>query len=191
PKLGAIHPALVGADGRPQECEYPMPSLGRMVRDAVRLTQPATPRDRTWLAGTALVIRREALEAVGGRLDPGYFIYWEDADLSAQLRARGWNLAFEPAAIVRHVGGASGGGPDAGRRADLYAWYCYGKHRWFRRNRPVWEATAVWMLDALDVPRKFLQGVRHSARRRAAWSHARVTARVLALGLLGLRPQTP
>jgi len=191
PKLGAVHPALIGADGKAQQCEYPLPSLRRIARDVVRLSaEPASAPDQTWLAGTALVIRRTALEAVGGGLDAGYFIYWEDADLSARLRAAGWELAVEPGTLVRHVGGASGGGPDAGRRADLYAWYCYGKHRWFRRNRPAWEAAAVWLLDVMDVPRKFLQGVRHGARRKAAWAHARVTARILALGLLGLKPRT-
>lgn len=131
------------------------------------------------------------LESVGGGLDDGYFIYWEDADLSAALRRAGWELAVEPEALVRHVGGASGGGPGAGRRADLYAWYFWGKHRWFRRNRPWWEAAALVLLDVGDVPRKFLRGLRRPARRRAEWSHARVSLRVLALGLLGRKPTRP
>ena len=190
PYLGAVHPLLVGADGEPQGCEYPMPSLRAEARAAARLNPRRAPA-ATWLAGTALVIRRKALDAVGGGLDDGYFIYWEDADLSARLRAKGWELAVEPGAVVRHHGGASGGGPDAARRPDLFAWYAWGRRRWYRRNRPWWESAGVWALDLCDVPRKYLRGLRHPARRAAEWAHARVSLRVLALGLLGIQPSRP
>jgi GT2 family glycosyltransferase len=191
PRLGAVHPRLVGADGNPQQCEYPLPTFGDEARVAARRSRRGCEAGRTWLAGTALVIRRAAIEAVGGGLNDGYFIYWEDADLSAQLRKAGWELAVEDEVVVRHVGGASGGGPDASRRADLFAWYFWGKHRWFRRNRPIWEAAALWLLDLCEVPRKFLRGLRHPSRRRAEWSQARVSFRILALGLLGEKPRRP
>lgn len=188
-KIGAIHPRLVGADGKPQQCEYPLPTLTGFARVAARMPPQTEPEPgKSWLAGTALMIRRAALDTVGGKLDDGYFIYWEDADLSASLRRAGWTLAVEEASLVRHVGGASGGGPDASRRADLYAWYCYGKHRWFRRNRPWWEAVGIWLLDTVDVPRKYLRGLVRRSRRKTDWAHARATAGVLIRVLFGLRP---
>ena len=192
PSLGAVHPRLVGADGKPQKCLHRFPTLAEVARQAVRLPTPLKSEIVDgWLAGTALVIRREALAAAGGGLDSGYFMYWEDADLSACLRRAGWKLALEEGAIVRHLGGASGGGPDAARRSDLFAWYFYGKHRWFRRNRPMWEAVSLWLFDAVDVPRRFGRGLRHASRRPAEWAHAKVAARVLARGLLGLKPPRP
>lgn len=192
PTLGAVHPRLRGADGRPQQCQHRFPTLAEAFRKALRLlSRDENQTENTWLAGTALVVRRAALDAVGGGLDSGYFMYWEDADLSARLRSRGWDLCVQEDAEVLHHGGASGGGPDAARRADLFAWYCYGRHRWFRRNRPGVEAGAVWLLDAADVPRKLLRGLVRAARRKAEWAHAAVTARVLALGLLGRPPATP
>ena len=192
PRLGAVHPRLVGADGRPQQCLHRFPTLGESVRKALRLASQTENRpERTWLAGTALVIRREALESIGGGLDSGYFMYWEDADLSARLRRAGWGLAVQDDAEVLHFGGASGGGPDAARRADLYAWYCYGRHRWFRRNRPIPEGIAVWLLEACDIPRKLFRGMIRTARREVEWAHALVTARVLAFGLIGRTPPTP
>ena len=36
-----------------------------------------------------------------------FFLYCEDIDLCARLREAGWDVRFEPAAIVRHNGGAS------------------------------------------------------------------------------------
>ena len=64
------------------------------------------PRDVAWLSGCALLLRREAFEAVGG-FDPGYFLYVEDLDLGDRLRAAGWRLRYEPAAVVEHRVGAS------------------------------------------------------------------------------------
>jgi N-acetylglucosaminyl-diphospho-decaprenol L-rhamnosyltransferase len=191
PKLGAIHPLLKGMNGEAQQCQHSFPSLRSVASKAVgKGSAPLSENEPTWLAGTALVIRKTALDQIGG-LDSGYFMYWEDADLSARLRRNGWDLAVEQSTTILHYGGASGGGPDAARRADLYAWYCFGKHRWFTRNRPTSEALAVWLLDVVDVPRKFLRGLRYSNRRQAEWAHASVTARVLALRLLGLSPATP
>ena len=64
------------------------------------------PRDVAWLSGCALLLRREAFESVGG-FDPGYFLYVEDVDLGDRLRAAGWRLRYEPAAVVEHRVGAS------------------------------------------------------------------------------------
>ena len=63
-------------------------------------------RDVAWLSGCALLLRRQAFESVGG-FDPGYFLYVEDVDLGDRLRAAGWRLRYEPAAVVEHRVGAS------------------------------------------------------------------------------------
>lgn len=67
---------------------------------------PELPREVDWLSGCALLLRRSAVEAVGG-FDPGYFLYVEDLDLGVRLRAAGWCLRYEPAAEVQHRVGAS------------------------------------------------------------------------------------
>jgi GT2 family glycosyltransferase len=59
-----------------------------------------------WVSGACLLVRRDALEAVGG-WDERFFLYGEDIDLCRRLRARGYGLRFEPAAVAVHVGGAS------------------------------------------------------------------------------------
>lgn len=189
PSLGAVHPSLRGADGNPQECVHREPSLRSSLRKALRL-RVSDESSAQWLAGTALVLRKQALDQVG-RLNDDFFMYWEDADLSARLRAAGWGLAHEPRAIVKHYGGGSGGGPDAARRADLYAWYCWGKHRWFILNRPRRESLFIWTLDAIDVARKYARGLLYVSRRRAEWSHAHTTVHVLAWILTGRRPPLP
>lgn len=65
--------------------------------------EPAYPE---WVSGACMLVRRTALEGVGG-FDEGFFLYCEDMDLCARLRAAGGRIRYEPAAIVRHRGGHS------------------------------------------------------------------------------------
>ncbi len=65
-------------------------------------------------AGAALY-RRSALDDVaridGAILDPSFFMYCEDVDLSWRLRLRGYSIIYAPAAVVYHHLSATGGGP--------------------------------------------------------------------------------
>jgi N-acetylglucosaminyl-diphospho-decaprenol L-rhamnosyltransferase len=68
-----------------------------------------TAREVEWLQGTALLVRREAAEAVGG-FDESFFMFSEETDWLYRFRRAGWQVWFDPAAEVVHVGGASHGG---------------------------------------------------------------------------------
>jgi N-acetylglucosaminyl-diphospho-decaprenol L-rhamnosyltransferase len=59
-----------------------------------------------WVSGACMLIRRSVLDSVGG-LDEGFFLYCEDTDLCARIRAAGHEIRYEPAAVARHQGGAS------------------------------------------------------------------------------------
>ncbi len=65
-------------------------------------------------AGAAL-FRRSALNEVaeidGTVLDPDFFMYCEDVDLSWRLRLLGHRILYVPSAIVYHRLSATGGGP--------------------------------------------------------------------------------
>ncbi len=69
---------------------------------------PSVGREVDWLSGCALGLRRSALEEVGG-FDPGYFLFVEDVELADRLRAAGWHVRYEPAAVVLHSVAASTG----------------------------------------------------------------------------------
>ena len=60
-----------------------------------------------WVSGACMLVRRTAFDEVGG-FDEGYWMYWEDADLCRRLVDEGWEVHFEPAAVVDHATGASG-----------------------------------------------------------------------------------
>ena len=193
PKLGAISPSLIGIDDQPQRAYHAFPTMRARVARAFSHnaeTRIPEPGETGWLAGTALMIRREALNDIGGTLDRDYRMYWEDADTSAELLEKGWEVAEFTDAHIRHYGGASGGGPDAARRSDLYAHYAWGEHRWFCKHRPLIESAMVWTLDFLDLFRKTLRGLIRPSR-RSELTHARVLGRVLMWRIIGRRPPIP
>lgn len=69
------------------------------------------PRDVDWVTGACLMVRREVFEALGG-LDPGFFMYWEDADFCRRVRAVGRRVVYLPITLVQHlVGGSSSSAP--------------------------------------------------------------------------------
>jgi N-acetylglucosaminyl-diphospho-decaprenol L-rhamnosyltransferase len=65
-----------------------------------------TIHDADFLVGAALLLRRRAVEEVGG-FDPGFFMFNEEVDLCYRIRKAGWRVTFFPGAEFVHVGGAS------------------------------------------------------------------------------------
>ncbi len=63
-------------------------------------------REVDYAVGACLLCRRPHLESVG-LFDPGFFLYFEDQDLSLRLRERGFKIFLCPEARVEHVQGVS------------------------------------------------------------------------------------
>jgi N-acetylglucosaminyl-diphospho-decaprenol L-rhamnosyltransferase len=74
-----------------------------LVRDPSAYEHPGTPE---WASGACLLVRRSVLEELGG-WDEGFFMYCEDKDLCRRARRAGYDVRYEPTAVVRHEGGAS------------------------------------------------------------------------------------
>src|SRR5207244_3434097 len=52
-------------------------------------------RDAEYVMGAAMLVRRDAMEAVG-LLDEAFFIFSEEADWHYRFRAAGWRVVFFP-----------------------------------------------------------------------------------------------
>src|SRR5262249_27762613 len=74
-----------------------------------RIEEFNTERDVDSVFGTALLLRRSALEAIG-LLDEAFFAYHEDVDWCTRARRRGWRIRYVPTALVYHRMHASTGG---------------------------------------------------------------------------------
>jgi GT2 family glycosyltransferase len=107
-KVGAVSPRLLDADGQEHRVVWPFPSPARAWLQAVGLGR--IPSRQNFVVGTALLLRREALDAVG-LFDERFFLYGEEADWQRRARHAGWRSAFCPEAVARHVGGASSDDP--------------------------------------------------------------------------------
>ncbi len=117
----AAGPRLVDDHGRPEISWGPMLSPLAEAGQALRVRLARSPRPWAqhlvarwttterwvdWITGACLLVSRNAaLEA--GLLDERYFMYEEDVDFCAALRARGGRILFAPAAQVVHRRGRS------------------------------------------------------------------------------------
>jgi GT2 family glycosyltransferase len=107
-----------------------------------------TSRERfvDWVSGACLLVRRSAFEAAG-LFDERYFMYEEDVDACAALRASGGRILFTPLAEIVHLRGLSTGratgsqtGPTAYDRSHLAFYAKHHPHwvpllRWWQRLR--------------------------------------------------------
>jgi GT2 family glycosyltransferase/glycogen synthase len=69
-------------------------------------SDPFTPMPVDWVSGACMVVRREAIDQVGG-FDERFFLYWEDTDLCRRVKDAGWDIVYLPTAVVKHIGARS------------------------------------------------------------------------------------
>jgi hypothetical protein len=74
-----------------------------LIRDPQLYDRPGSPE---WASGACLLVRREVLEELNG-WDEAFFMYCEDKDLCRRARDAGYDVRYDPNAVVRHEGGAS------------------------------------------------------------------------------------
>ena len=72
-------------------------------RFAIRVWQAETPIRVYNLSGGHVLLKRDAVAAVGGLFDTRYFLYYEDTDLFMRIRRTGYRLYVEPRAEVIHL----------------------------------------------------------------------------------------
>ena len=123
PHLGAAGPMLLNADGSVQSSRRRFPTLATAFLESTVLQSYLprnrhldryycldTPEDREqevdWLVGACLLLRRSALEEVGG-LDERFFLYFEEVDWFRRAHTMGWRTAYVPQARVLHHYGQS------------------------------------------------------------------------------------
>ena len=123
PRSGVVGPRLLNPDDTLQPTVRGFPTLWRLATEYLFLRWLAprsrllnafygagfdhgSRRDAEFLVGAVLLVRREALDEIGG-FDERFFLYNEEVDLCYRARAAGWDVVFWPGAEFVHVGGAS------------------------------------------------------------------------------------
>jgi hypothetical protein len=136
--VAIVGPRLVDGQGRAELSFGPMISPLNELRQQWRARGDVERRTRRrqypdWVSGACLLVRRADAEAAG-LLDERYFMYTEDVDFCAAVRAHGRKVLFTPDVQVVHLRGRSAASAPAataqGYRRSQLAFY--GKHhpRW-------------------------------------------------------------
>ena len=114
--------------------------------------------------GACMLLRREAIEQVGG-CDEDYFLFSEETDWCFRFREAGWEVVFFPGAECVHVRGASHSG-------RLYRENLRGHLLFLRKHRgpKVAERARRLLLFSLRLRGLVFRGERgHAYRDGAAW----------------------
>lgn len=136
-----VGPTLLNADGSVWG------GLGSIAVDEGRLYSRGEPRPPYWMSGACVAASTALWQRLGGFAE-GYFMYWEDVDLSYRVQQLGGTCRQLDEVRVRHdIGGTQGG------KSALYSYYN-------ARNRLVFAAKNL--------------GPAHQTRwRRTSWSELR------------------
>ncbi|MFN7981066.1 MAG: glycosyltransferase family 2 protein [Vicinamibacterales bacterium] len=147
PEVAVIGPRLVDGRGRAEMSFGDMISpwsewrRQRLLRSlaaddpsAVASVELRTSRESRpdWVTGACLLVRRADAEAVG-LLDERYFMYTEDVDFCAAIRARGRQILFVPDIEVVHLRGRSAATASQATRAA----YERSHLAFYRKHHPV------------------------------------------------------
>lgn len=124
PDVAAVGPKILNPDGTVQGSARGFPDastlfFGRRAwltrrfpnnrwsrRNVVSGSDDRIPREADWVSGACLLVSKTAFDEVGG-FDPGFFLYWEDADLCRRLLSRSYRVMLVPEAEVDHATASS------------------------------------------------------------------------------------
>jgi GT2 family glycosyltransferase len=188
PEFGACGPKLLFPDGRLQPNGRRLPTLWREFVAATglrRLNERAFADRLEWgrsdfsrtteveeVSGACLMLRREVLEQVGP-LDEQLFMFYEEVDWCARMRAAGWKIAYvAEAEVVHHMAQSVKKAGFSVHRA-----FYESQYRYHRKHGPppVW--IAMRLVSWLNLTKRYGLYLGSRAKRAAR-----------GLGLLGARP---
>lgn len=154
PAVGIVGPRTLNSDGSVQPTRRRFPTLMTGLFESTWL-QPIAPRrvlehyyasdiaddataDVDWVQGSALMLRREVYDQIGG-LDEQYVMFSEELDWCKRARAAGWRVVYLGAAQIVHHGGKSTDQAVAAR----HIYFQQSKLRYFRKYHGLLTALAL------------------------------------------------
>jgi GT2 family glycosyltransferase len=184
PTVGVAVPRLVDGDGLEQRSLRREPSVLRELGEAMFGDHvPRRPgwlsevvrsdeayrcaTDVDWATGAAMMITPAGDRAITA-WDESYFLYSEEVDAAARVRAAGLRIRYVPTATAEHDGGGSGSS------ASLVALQAVNRVRYFERRHGVLHSVAYRGAVALHEVSRGADPARRGAAgvvlRRSRWT---------------------
>jgi N-acetylglucosaminyl-diphospho-decaprenol L-rhamnosyltransferase len=171
PRAAAAGAQLLTATGEPTACAWRLPDAGWALAAAVFLhnryavqSRSGVVREVGWVQSSAMLVRREAAEAVGW-LDPDFFVYSDETDFCKRLHDAGWRILFVPQARAVHHDQLS---TDAAAMRRRIVEFHRNRDLYFRKHgmpvtRALWRVCWTWAYLVRAVAALVLPG--HDPRR--------------------------
>jgi N-acetylglucosaminyl-diphospho-decaprenol L-rhamnosyltransferase len=144
-------PQLVYPDGSASPCAWRLPGVGTALAQlffvgGVFVTESGGSgvRGVGWVQSAAMLVRREAVLAIGG-YDEEFFLYSDETDLQKRLHDAGWRVLHVSGAVVVHHEQLSSGG-DARRIVQFHR----GRDLYMRKHHSGAAVVACRMLWSLS-----------------------------------------
>lgn len=151
PQAAAAGALLLDAEGVPQPCAWRFTGVPTALAGALWLHRVFTVQSKgggtrrvDWAQSAALLVRRNATEAIGF-LDDDFFVYGDEVDLCRRLADAGGHTLFVPAARAYHREGLSHGASARRRIVEFHR----GRDLYMRKHHGRSAATAVRLLVSL------------------------------------------
>ena len=145
PPVGILGPHTLNSDGSHQSTRGRFPTLVTGIFESTWLSAwaPASVENHyrmlesddndiieaDWVQGSALLLRRELYEGIGG-LDEGFTMYSEELDYCRRAKTAGWKVCYHGGARITHHGGKSSEQIAAFKQIHFHT----SKLRYFRKH---------------------------------------------------------
>ncbi len=113
-EVGILGPVQLVFDGE-EFNSWTTTALSHMLQGLREQDEPGVWFPVEWVEGSCLVAKRGVFERVG-RLDPIFFIFFEEIDFCRRARAAGFQVAIVPSSKIHHHRGGYFGRPHLSRR---------------------------------------------------------------------------
>jgi hypothetical protein len=171
PRAAAAGAQLLTSAGEPTPCAWRLPDAGWALAAALFLqdryavqSRGRSVREVGWVQSSAMLVRREAAEAVGW-LDPDFFVYSDETDFCKRLTDHGRQILFVPGARAIHHDQLS---TDSGAMRRRIVEFHRNRDLYFRKHdmpgtRRLWTVCWTWAYLVRALAATVLPG--HDPRR--------------------------
>ncbi|HEY3434214.1 MAG TPA: glycosyltransferase [Solirubrobacterales bacterium] len=177
PKAAAATARLLDSGGDPVPSAWRFPGVGTAAIGALFLHRRFTvqsvgseTRRVDWAQSSALLVRREAAEAVG-YMDPDFFVYYDECDFAKRLADAGRHSLFVPSAEAVHHDQLS---TDLAKGLPRIVEFHRNRDLYMRKHHGPVAAYAVRVLTAWSYALRALAATVLPGRpAKIFWAHAR------------------